>query len=205
MLIAVIANGEPVDKHILQRYALGAEVIIAADGGVNTCLAGGIKPDYVVGDMDSIDIDPSREFPQAVIERITDQDSTDLEKVLSFCRRFEPETIRFFSILGLRADHTMANMILIHDFDSGIALEVYDNHGKIIRLKPGKHRLKTETGKTVSLLSIHPVQNLTLKGFRYPLTEHSDPIDFFGISNVYESDECEISFDAGSILLYELY
>jgi thiamine pyrophosphokinase len=204
-IIAIIANGEPVSGWILQRYTKDTDVIIAADGGVKTCLSGGIKPDVVAGDFDSIDIDPADVFPDATIEQIADQDSTDLEKAINISRRYKPGTLRFFSILGLRADHTMANMIIVQNYNPSVHIEVYDNHGKMIRLLAGSHRLKTEKGKTVSLFSMQPVQNLTLEGFRYPLHKHSASPSFFGISNVYESDTCRLSLDSGSILLYELY
>jgi len=204
-IIAIIANGEPVSGRILKQYTQDADVIIAADGGVKTCLSGGIQPDLVVGDFDSIEAEPAREFPDATIEQIADQDSTDLEKALIVGRRFNPGTIRFFSILGLRADHAMANMIIVQDYDPGMRIEVYDNYGKMVRFHAGSHTLNTDRGKTVSLFSMHPIQNLTLEGFRYPLENHSSPVAFFGISNVYESETCRITLESGSILLYELY
>lgn len=204
-IAAVIANGEPVPGAVLGSYTRDADVIIAADGGVSNCIAGGIIPNVIVGDFDSITIDPAREVPAAEIEHITDQDSTDLEKAITIARRYEPTTIRFFSVLGLRADHTMANMIIVQDFDPEIQVEVYDTHGRMIRLQAGSHILETEKGKTVSLFSLHAVKNLTLEGFRYPLTNYSDGPSFFGISNVYEEETCRISLESGSILLYELY
>lgn len=204
-MIAVIANGEMVDADIVKKYTSDADLIIAADGGVATCLKAGIQPDYIVGDMDSIDMDPSLTFPQARIERISDQESTDLEKTIGFVRTFRPAEIRFFSILGLRTDHTMANMIILQNFSKDIRVSAYDNFGKLTLLHAGNNVLQIRKGRTVSFFTLNAVEKLTLSGFRYPLEGFSDPASFFGISNVCEDGECVVSFTSGSLLMYELF
>jgi len=203
IIVSIVANGEPIAKDIIHRHIQGSDLIIAADGGLQSCHQAQISPDYIVGDLDSCNQELIRKFPEAKIKKISDQDSTDLEKTINFALQFNPWKLRFFAVFGLRTDHSLANMIIIQNFSADIAVEVFDNYGKMTLLNEGEHKIAGKINRTVSLITLRPIQNLTISGFKYPLDNHSQINPFFGISNVYSSRDCTIGFSKGRLMLYE--
>lgn len=203
-IIAIIANGEMIQPERVRKIVTDADLIIAADGGALACEASGIRPHYIVGDLDSIPAELRDFFADVPFRHIADQDSTDMEKALEFARGFHPERIKVLCAFGRRSDHALANALIFGRFNNEIPLEIYDDFGKLWMLPPGNHVLPAEKGRTVSLLAMQPLTNLTLQGFRYPLSHQNYSSSFIGVSNVYESDVCEISFDSGQLFIYEV-
>lgn len=203
-IVAIVANGELLNQKLSDVFFEGVDLIIAADGGAAICKTCNIEPHYIIGDLDSVDDETLQHFSSSEIIRITEQDSTDMEKALQFVRKFDPGKVRVLSAIGRRSDHSTANLMFLKDFNELIPVEIFDNHGILRLLKPGRHSLKTAIGKTVSFFSMHPVNNLSLHGFRYPVSGQSYDPYFVGISNVVEHEKCTVEFDSGTLFYYEL-
>ncbi len=208
-IVVIIAKGEAF-KPNLKDFISNTDIIIAADGGVINCKIANIIPDYIIGDLDSIQLDINKYFPYAKIIYNPDQETTDMEKALNLAISLHPEKIKVFSASGRRADHTIGNIFIFHKMinlisEESIELEIFGNFGKMKILNSGKHEIRGKIDSTVSLFSIGPIQNLTLKGFRYDLKNQDFPNNFLGISNVYESKICHISFDSGTLFLYDVF
>ena len=208
-IVVIIANGEAL-KPKLRNFLSDADTIIAADGGVINCKIANIIPDFIVGDLDSIRFDLKKIFLTAEIIHNPDQETTDMEKALNLSISLKPMKIKVFSAFGKRTDHTVGNILVFTKLvqfisDKSIDMEIFDNFGKMKILKSGTHEIKGEIGSTVSLFSLNPIQNLTLKGFRYNLKNQDYPNTFLGISNVYESEICKINFDSGILFLYDVF
>ena len=60
-----------------------ASNVVAADGGANTCLQYGVKPDAVIGDLDSIEETSKVQIEDDRIHFVSSQDDTDFEKSLN--------------------------------------------------------------------------------------------------------------------------
>lgn len=203
-IIAIIANGEVTRSAAAMDAVKSANVIIAVDGGAENCYITGITPDFILGDFDSITDETREHFPTVKFIHLADQDSTDMEKALSFARSYTPGRLIVLSALGRRMDHSSANLMFLAEFNTSVPVEIYDNHGKMTILNPGVHRILGRTNRIISFFSIRPLVNLTLRGFRYPLHNNSYDPFFVGISNVCESEECEVSFDQGILFMYEI-
>lgn len=207
--VVIISNGES-HKQNLSNFISEEDTIIAADGGVTNCKNANIFPDYIIGDLDSIQLDNCKYFPIAEVIQNPDQDTTDMDKALNLAISLKPMKIKVFSAFGKRIDHTFGNILIFHKIikqiiEESIKLEIYDNFGKMKVLESGTHEIKGEIGSTVSIFSISSIQNLTLKGFRYNLNNKDFPNNFLGISNVYETEICKISFDSGILFLYDVF
>ena len=98
----------------------------------------------------------------------------------------------------------MANLLFLAELNQTIPVKIYDNHGMMTILNPGKHDLAMERGRLVSFFSYGPVNHLTLAGFRYPLSRESYTNYFVGISNVCESNRVGVQFDSGILFMYEV-
>ncbi|HID39415.1 MAG TPA: thiamine diphosphokinase [Calditrichaeota bacterium] len=203
--VAIFANGETVSSSTIRRFLSPDALIIAADGGADLCHDIRISPHYLVGDFDSVDPEIKKQFGQSQIIERPSQDCTDLEKALQFSLELNPKNITVFSALGQRGDHTLGNLLILQRFEANIPIQIVDNYGSLRLLKPGRHLLQGKKKQIVSFISFGPVKNLRLEGFRYSLTKEELRDDFLGISNVYESETCIISFDAGKIFFYELF
>ena len=51
----VICNGEPPSKTLARQLVQVSDLIVAADGGANVARRLGIRPDVIIGDLDSIE------------------------------------------------------------------------------------------------------------------------------------------------------
>ena len=133
--VVIIANGEAL-KQKLKNFISDEDIIIAADGGVINCKITNIIPDFIVGDLDSIQLDINKYFPTAEIILNSDQETTDMQKALNLAISLHPKKIKVFSASGKRTDHTVGNILIFHKMiklilEESIELEIFDNFGKM--------------------------------------------------------------------------
>ncbi len=106
--VAILGNGDiNVAKKILETEY---DYVIAADGGANYCLEKKIKPDFIIGDGDSISDEARERFNGTQLIVVKDQNSTDLEKALRHAHTVKDdiEITLFGFTSGRRLDHTQA-------------------------------------------------------------------------------------------------
>ena len=112
-VIAIIADGEKVNN--IRRILKDADIIIAADGGANLCKLQKVKPDYIIGDLDSITYENMEFFSDSKFIEITEQENTDLQKALNYALSLNPTKIKIISSFGKRADHTLGNILIFQN------------------------------------------------------------------------------------------
>ena len=188
------------------------ERIIAADSGLRHLAALGLKPDILLGDMDSID---ASLLQQAQAEGIQPQvypshkDETDTELAISVARMQGGDDARICLVgaTGSRVDHTVANLhLLCRIAPYG---EIWDGKSRLwIRQGPWEEEVSIpswfDPRRTtyVSFLPFGgPVQGVTLRGFEYPLTEYCmDVHAVIGTSNQLVEKSGRLSFQEGTLL-----
>ena len=100
-------------------------------------------------------------------------------------------------ISGPRVDHFLANLKLFYEFPN---LRMIDDNTYIMECKSGLSFLKDEY-KYYSLFALEDVTDLTLEGFKYPLTNYNlSHTSGLGVSNEV-INEATISFSTGRLLL----
>lgn len=176
------------------------DLVIAADGGFDTLLKLGIKPDIIIGDMDSTKCVPNIErlvFP--VRKNETDTHLAYLEGVKRGYEFFE-----LYGCVGGRDDHTFANYSLLFYAKSnnhtvklvGKVCDVYalKNETVSIRGKAGKHFSAFAYGGEAKGVSI--------RGFEYECENINLTTDFpLAVSNMFTDNDCEISVIDGELLI----
>jgi thiamine pyrophosphokinase len=200
--VVIVANGEKPKKDKITDIIRDADYIIAADGGIHICIAFKIKPDCLIGDLDSQNIANKLKSEIQTIQ-LTEQYSTDLEKALVYAKSLSPKKIEILSCFGKRSDHTLTNLLLLHNQNDTI-ITMYDDYGSMQLFSPGKYFFKKKKGKTISLFALEPVTDIYLKGFKYRLKENQVGPAFIGQSNEIISNNAEIYFKKGALILYEL-
>ena len=82
--VLLLGNGETLPTVFLKKLAAGADFILATDGAADRALAGGIIPDAVIGDLDSVSASARKKLATVPFISVDRQDNTDLEKALNW-------------------------------------------------------------------------------------------------------------------------
>ena len=180
-------------KNSIRRCLALAPRLFAADGGARHCLDAGLKPEAVLGDLDSFS--NTSDLPADTIHRISEQDSTDFDKAL---RSIDAPLILGAGFTGLRVDHYLAclNGLVRRPDRRCILLGDTD----IAFLLPPHFEMSLTAGTRVSLFPLGLVEG-TSDGLKWPISGLSlSPDGQIGTSNQAEGD-IEISVTAPKLLM----
>jgi thiamine pyrophosphokinase len=100
-----LVGGGQVNPEALNTALRLAPILVAADGGAGRALGVGRVPDFVIGDLDSLDPSSIAQIPQKSLHRICEQDSTDFDKCL---RSIDAPLVLATGFTGGRLDHELA-------------------------------------------------------------------------------------------------
>ncbi|GHV75658.1 hypothetical protein AGMMS49942_04790 [Spirochaetia bacterium] len=160
-----------------------ADLIAAADSGLMAAEAAGLAPDWIVGDMDSLD-DPrrlDRYPPDRVIRCPRDKDDTDTELLLSLLWEKGCDEVWLAGGGGGRTDHLLAVHAL---FERERSPDRWITAGEDIRHLRAGCTLNAEN----SLVSVFPLGTgpweAESRGLKWPLAGLPWKRGFFGVSNV---------------------
>lgn len=106
-VLGVLA-GKDMPPELLRKWVGSAEILIAADGGADSILAAGFKPDAIVGDLDSLS--EAARLCGCELHKITDQNYTDCDKLLRYVQDRELLPITLAGIEGDRIDHVLGSL-----------------------------------------------------------------------------------------------
>ena len=207
-IVNIVSGGRLGDQSFFQEKIAKMEnrLIIYCDGGARYVQYSGIKPDVIIGDMDSIDPALLASYSTQGIKIIkypANKDFTDTELALDYALSLKPEAIFIWGALGGRIDHTLANVFLLcKGQEKGIKTYLIDEYGEAFVLDKETSFIN-EAGKTVSLLALSPeVTGINLTGFLYHLKEEILVMgESRGISNVINDARAGISVLQGKLLV----
>jgi thiamine pyrophosphokinase len=207
-IVNIVSGGRLGDQSFFQEKIARMEncLIICCDGGARHLWETGIKPDVIIGDMDSIDPALLASYSTSgikIIKHPANKDFTDTELALDYALGLKPESIFIWGALGGRIDHALANVFLLcKGQKNGIKTYLIDEYSEAFVLDK-ETSFMNETGKTVSLIALSPeVTGINLTGFLYPLKEGTLVMgDSRGISNVINDSRAGISVRQGRLLV----
>jgi len=181
------------------------DLIIAADGGTSHCISLGLKPDVVIGDLDSLDPDVQeslREAETKIIQYPRRKDFTDLELAIQYAKEQGVQEIVIFAALGARWDQTIANVLLPAAFHP-MRISIIDGAYEFIFI-PAQERVEVcgSSGDIVSLIPLAgDARGITTQNLEYPLSNGSLSFGSTrGISNVLLDDCASITLEEGLLL-----
>ena len=209
----VIVSGGILEKEfvlpILQSEE--TEFIIGVDKGLQFLYENEIKPDYIVGDFDSVPREiveyyrteenvPIREFNPV-------KDASDTEIALRLCLGLRRKEIYILGGTGNRIDHLWANIQCLNiALAAGSEAMILDSHNRIRILEHGITLTRAEAfGKYFSVFPLElPVEDFSISGAKYPLQNHLlSAGDSLCVSKEFAEDEVKISFVCGKVILME--
>lgn len=201
----IICNGEMPSSKLLSPLLKKKPLIVCADGGANKVRPFGIIPDAIIGDLDSITQKTRLYFSSVPIIRMTDQNSTDLEKVLEYLLVNSVTSATIVGATGDRPDHTMSNFSILLKYHRKIALQFFDERCTV-EVVQKKVRFTAEIGQQISLVPMGRCGGITTKGLKYPLKNETLELGVReGSSNEASASSVEITVKTGSLLLFKIH
>jgi thiamine pyrophosphokinase len=213
----VFANGcLRISRAISQHIALHPEdIVIAADGGAHHCLTLGIRPRFVIGDLDSLgkeDLSQLRAQGSEIIQHPRRKDYTDLELSLRYAQKLGVAEILILGALGERWDQTIANILLPAVLspcadhtttERPPRITILDGNQELFFLRGGDQlEIRGQPGDVVSLIPVADhAHGVTTQNLEYPLD--ADNLLFgstLGISNILLGEHGSVSFIKGLML-----
>ena len=196
----IICNGDPPERRLLRALAARASLVVAADGGANAALRAGVRPDVVIGDLDSLLPASARRLATARIIRVTRQDNTDLEKALDFVAAEHPSRVMIAGATGGRVDFTLGNLAVFWNYTDRLPITFAGDGWRAV---PVGRRLKARAarGVTVSLVPFGDCAGITLRGLKYGLRNARMRVGEIGVSNVVASSPFTVDVKKGRMLV----
>ncbi|MCK9216796.1 MAG: thiamine diphosphokinase [Firmicutes bacterium] len=201
----IISNGDVTDYEYCKKLIKKDDYIICADGGVRHAYNMRIKPDLIIGDLDSMQqkyIEYYKNEDVKFIKHPTDKDKTDTHLCILKALEFSSEIV-FLGALGSRLDHSFANISLLKiGIDKNIKMSIDDYYNQIFLVNKNII-LYGNRGDTFSLLPFNgDVEGLCVKGSRYELNNaNMEAGDTYGISNLFLDKEVSISIKKGLLMI----
>jgi len=200
----VIANGEIPGAALVKRLARAADIVICADGGTRHAVRLGIRPDVILGDLDSLSAADRRRFQDAAVLRIPDQESTDLEKAIRYCLRRGFGSVVIVGAVGDRLDHSTGALGCFKRFGNKIRMTLVDRGGTLTLLSRDES-IKMSPGERFSLIPLGRCSGVRIDGARYPLK--GSPLQLGvheGIGNSAAGGTVRVRHEGGTLLLYRM-
>lgn len=176
-------------------------VYLAADGGYLSMQQVNLKPDYVIGDFDSLDTIPDN---VKVIKCSSEKDETDLLLCINKGIELGCKEFYIFGGVGGRLDHTMANIqSLSYLAKKGGRGYLISAARDIIVIENETILLQPLSKGYVSIFSLVSTSTgITLEGLRYPLKKATITNNFpIGVSNEFIGETAKITVEDGRLLI----
>lgn len=209
MKAIVVAGGDAASDDA--ALLAGAELVVAADSGASWLARIGVRPDVVIGDMDSVDpslLDRLKADGVAIERHPAEKDASDAE--LAVARAISAgasEVLILGALGGERLDHELANLLLLADGAwNHTALRIVRGGTSVRALQGGDElELTGVPGDLVTLLSLDgDAAGVRTQGLRYALTGETLPIGRSrGLSNEVERAPASVSLERGTLLVIE--
>lgn len=206
MKCVIIAGGSAPSKELLLQALEGSSYLICADSGANCLYEYGIRPDYIIGDFDSIKEAALKHFTvqHCKIEAYPrDKDFTDTQLALQKAVELGAKEIIFLGCTGSRIDHILGNLGLIEQcLLRHISASIQDNNNRII-LSDKPISIQGESGSYFSLQAFGgTVEDLCIEGAKFSLSHYNlrlgDPLT---LSNEFKEQEVNLKFKTGILLI----
>ncbi|QAA33256.1 thiamine diphosphokinase [Clostridium manihotivorum] len=204
MKAVIVAGGNAPSKDLFFKEIKDANILIAADSGINTFYNYDITPNIILGDFDSADSEALNYYGQ--IKRITfkpEKDFTDSELAFNNVLELGATEVVLLGCTGTRLDHTIANLgLLKRGLERNITTSIKDENNYIFLVSQNT-TLYGVPGQTISFQAFGgSVNDFNIYNAKYPLYDYNLTLgDGRTVSNEFQKDPIEISFTSGIVMV----
>lgn len=210
---AIIISGGELEEGFVEKVLSENEgaSIVGVDRGVEYLYHHQIKPNYIVGDFDSIAPEIIKYYKTetnvAIREYNPDKDESDTEMAIRIAITIGSAEIYILGATGGRIDHLWANVqSLAIACKFNVKAYILDPQNRIfVTDKPCQLKKSEAYGKYLSVFSLSgEIFDFNMKGTKWPLEHHVlRPTDSLTVSNRFEDEIVEIDFIGGMIVVME--
>ena len=199
----ILANGKPPQIQIMKHLQeIGYSTLYCADGGANSAMKLKLKPQYIIGDLDSVHPSTLKYYKKSsTIIKISRQNDTDVEKCLKHVIKKKFDEAMLTGVTGDRLDHTFCNLGIVLKFFNKINVSIVAENSLLTALT-GNHVISSYEKETISIYGFDNQTKITSNGLKYPLNKTSLQ---FGLkestSNVSTGNKIELKVVGGIIFL----
>ena len=197
MKALLLINGlPPRELPDLEQY----DRIYCTDGAYAHLLAKRIRPDYVIGDFDSVEVEDISPFVNIIVR--PDQDFTDFDKCLQVIENHGFAEVDVYGSTGLEHDHFLGNISTALEYKKRLDITFYDDYS-IFFFTSKNIELEGVKDHVISLLPFPVAKNVNSSGLMYAL----DGMDLkfgsrVGTRNIALEDTVEITYEKGNLLVF---
>ena len=210
---AIIISGGGLEEGFVETVLSENEgaSIVGVDKGVEYLYHHQIKPNYIVGDFDSIAPEVIKYYKTetnvAIREYNPVKDESDTEMAIRIAITIGSTEIYILGATGGRIDHLWANVqSLAIACKFNVRAYILDPQNRIfVTDKPCQLKKSEAYGKYLSVFSLSgDIFDFNMKGTKWPLEHHVlKPTDSLTVSNRFEDELVEIDFIGGTIVVME--
>ena len=199
----ILADGNFPEHKIPLECLFNAEQIVCCDGATQSLLYAGLKPDFIIGDLDSISEEIKENFASILLHR-SEQETNDLTKAVQFCIEKNLNQITILGATGKREDHTLGNLSLLADYSEKAEVQMLTDYG-VFNCIFKTSDFESHPGEQISIFSLSPETELTFYHLLYPVKKRK--LDFWwqGTLNEATGDGFSIEFEKGKVLVFREY
>lgn len=184
----------------LVRAAAG---VIAADGGANHLARIGVRPEAVVGDLDSIRAGVRAWIGEDRCVHRDDQEHTDLHKTFAYLvNELGAHRAIVLAAAGGRQDHALEALGVLARWAGRGSFEIREGKCRIVPVRR-RRVFATSPGQIVSLLPWGRCEGVRTGGLHWALSgETLDLARRTSVSNRAEGRRVEVEVQAGTLLVF---
>ncbi|MFC4268378.1 thiamine diphosphokinase [Polaribacter marinivivus] len=174
------------------------DLICATDGAYQYLEKYKIVPDFVSGDLDSLEAIPK----EIEVIKTTNQDFTDFDKILQILFDKGFTKIDVYGASGQEQDHFLGNLDTAIRWKKKLSLTFFDNNGTYFLAKK-KIVLSNCKGKIISLIPFPKASKVETFGLKYSLKKET--LKFgkrIGTRNLAIDKKVKINFKKGNMFVF---
>lgn len=200
--ILVLAGGDPANP---RRPLPEADLVIAADSGLDQAALLGLPVDLLVGDLDSVSetaLTAATEAGTRIERHPVAKDATDLELALSAAQREGAGRVVIVGGAGGRIDHLLANAVLLASPAwADLDIDWLVGEARIVAVRT-EISFTGQPGDLLTLLAIGgPASGITTEGLEFPLVDEVLLASSTrGVSNVLTAERAVVRLRSGVLL-----
>jgi thiamine pyrophosphokinase len=201
--VVIVANGDFPSHKVPLLILQDSGTIICCDGAANHLVKNGMEPNYILGDMDSIDDNLKNKYKERVIE-LPKQDQNDLRKTIDWVADKRVKKAAILGATGKRDDHSLANIFTLLQYPTPLEITMYSNYG-IFSVVQGEKKFDSFTGQQISLFSTDSDIEVTSNNLKYNLNNKMLNTLYCGSLNESLDESFTLTVSHGKILVYQVF
>lgn len=193
-------HNDSLDNQSINFTALKNDIIIAVDGGYKYLIDSKLKPNYIIGDFDSLGSDVAGDN---VIKLNVEKNETDILVSVNKGIELGFKVFKIYGGLGGSHRHILANVQVLKMLtDKGLRGYLINSTEVMAVAAKGTVSFDKNNQGMVSIFSLTDTATVTLSGLKYNLDNHTLNSSYpLGVSNEFVGIESSIEIHGGYVVI----